>query len=953
MSSSYPSNDQRPDPDALLARMQAEQNLATRGKLRIYFGASAGVGKTYAMLTAAHKLQTEGREVLAGVIESHGRADTAGLLTGLTVLPLKQLSYRDKQLPEFDLDAALERKPSLILVDELAHANAPGSRHPKRWQDVEELLSAGIDVFTTLNVQHLESLNDVVGGITGIRVAETLPDTVFDTADEVVQVDVPADELLSRLRLGKVYKLPQAERASRNFFRKGNLIALRELALRRTADRLQGDVQAYRIEKSIGNVWQTDAALLACIGPTINAEHVIRSTARLATQLNAEWRAVYVETPRLQRLPSARREAILETLKLAQALGATTAVLSGGDVAKVITDFARSNNISKIIVGRSQHYGQWRWQSLWSSQGNFAAKLAAEAKDIDLIEIGQPSIRAVGKSSSATSSTERYSARSKPLLGRAGVWGYGWAVAVTVLVTMLATPILPYFDLANIVMLYLLAEVLIAVRFGRGPAITVALLSIASFDFFFVPPRFSFAVSDFQYLLTFGVMLAVGLIITHLTTGLRYQARVASHREARSRALFEFSRELAGALQTEQVFETSRTFLQRTFNAQTLLLVPDMEGRLQVAGTPNDLRPDDNDHQSLDIGIAQWAFDNAKSAGIGTDTLPASNYLYLPLIAPMRTRGVLAILPHSRRWILIPEQQQQLYTFGALAAIALERVHYVEVAQDALIKMESERLRNSLLSALSHDLRTPLTALIGLSESLVLAKPPLQSVQQGLAIALHDETLRMSALVTNLLDMARIQSGEVKLNLQWQPFEEVVGSALRASASALAGHAVETHVAHTLPLVRFDAVLIERVLCNLLENAAKYAPLSFSPLAAVITLSAVVTGRFLAVTVSDHGPGLPVGMEESIFDKFTRGERESAKPGVGLGLAICRAIVAAHGGTIHARGGASLHPDLHAGARADVAENRGAAFTFTIPLGVPPSMPEPEEGEFNPVNLSN
>ncbi|MGS0740744.1 DUF4118 domain-containing protein [Glaciimonas sp. GG7] len=937
MSSNYPNNnnDHRPDPDALLARMQTEQNLASRGKLRIYFGASAGVGKTYAMLLAAHKLQTEGREVLAGVIESHGRVDTAALLTGLTVLPLKQLIYRDKKLPEFDLDAALERKPSLILVDELAHSNAPGSRHPKRWQDVEELLSAGIDVFTTLNVQHLESLNDVVGGITGIRVAETLPDTVFDAADEVVQVDVPADELLARLRLGKVYQLPQAERASQNFFRKGNLIALRELALRRTADRLQGDVQAYRIEKSIGTVWQTDAALLACVGPTINAEHVIRSTARLATQLNAEWRAVYVETPRLQRLSSARREAILETLKLAQNLGATTAVLSGADVATVIADYARSNNISKIIVGRSQHYGkwkwQWRWQALWPWQNNFAAKLAAQAKDIDLIEIGQPSIRAVDKSGAASSSG-RYLPTPKQLFGSSRIWGYVWAVAVTVLVTLLATPILPYFDLANIVMLYLLAEVLIAVRFGRGPAITIALLSIAAFDFFFVPPRFSFAISDFQYLLTFAVMLAVGLIITHLTTGLRYQARVASYREARSRALFEFSRELSGALQTEQIFETSRKFLQRTFNAQTLLLVPDMAGRLQVAGAGNGV---DKDHQTLDLGIAQWAFDNAKNAGIGTDTLPASNYLYLPLIAPMRTRGVLAILPHSRRWILIPEQQQQLYTFGALAAIALERVHYVEVAQDALITMESERLRNALLSALSHDLRTPLTALIGLSESLVLSKPPLLNAQQALAVALHEETLRMSALVINLLDMARIQSGEVKLNLQWQPFEEVVGSALRASGSALAGHSVETHVAHSLPLVRFDALLIERVLCNLLENAAKYAPPSGSPLASVIRLSAVVTGQFLSVTVSDHGPGLPRGMEETIFDKFTRGERESAKPGVGLGLAICRAIVEAHGGTIGAK--CCVNGSQSGG------ENGGAEFTFTIPLGVPPSMPEPED----------
>ncbi|MFC5474453.1 two-component system sensor histidine kinase KdpD [Paraherbaspirillum soli] len=918
MSSNYPSGDQRPDPDALLAQMQAQESLAGRGKLRIYFGASAGVGKTYAMLNAAQKLHAEGREVVAGVIESHGRAETAALLNGLELLPLKQVAYRDKQLPEFDLDAALARKPSLILVDELAHSNAAGSRHPKRWQDVEELLGAGIDVFTTLNVQHLESLNDVVGGITGIRVAETLPDTVFDAADEVVLVDLPADELLARLKLGKVYQLPQAERASRNFFRKGNLIALRELALRRTADRLQGDVQAYRVEKSIGAVWQTDAALLACVGPSPAAEHVIRSTARLATQLNAEWHAVYVETPRLQRLPSAQRERILKTLKLAQDLGATTAVLAGNEVGAVLTDYARSHNFSKVIMGRSQRKFPW--------QSNHAARIAALATDIDLIEIGLPPTAA------ATRDEKTRAGKSLPLSlqlrGKARWQGYAWAFATCVLVTLLATPILPYFDLANIVMLYLLGEVVIAIRYGRGPAIFVALLSIASFDFFFVPPRFSFAVSDIQYLLTFAVMLAVGLIITHLTAGLRYQARIASHRESRSRALFEFARELSAALQTEQIFEISRKFLQRTFQAQTLLLVPDTAERLQVPAT---LPGDAGDAvKSLDLGIAQWAFDNAASAGIGTDTLPASNWLYLPLVAPMRTRGVLAILPHSRRWILIPEQQQQLYTFATLAAIALERVHYVEVAQDALVRMESERLRNSLLSALSHDLRTPLTALVGLSESLALSKPPLQAAQQILAAALHNETLRMSALVTNLLDMARIQSGEVKLNLQWQPFEEVVGSALRASSSPLTGHQVATRVAHDLPLVRFDAVLIERVLCNLLENAAKY-----SPPGSHIVLSALVKGRLLAVTVADDGPGLPPGMEDAIFEKFTRGERESAKPGVGLGLAICRAIVEAHGGTIHAKNAAGVREGSHG----------GAEFTFTIPLGVPPSMPDPEASD--------
>ncbi|WP_304361617.1 two-component system sensor histidine kinase KdpD [Collimonas fungivorans] len=920
MSSPYSNDDLRPDPDALLARLQVQESLAGRGKLRIYFGASAGVGKTYAMLSAAHKLHSEGRDVLAGVIESHGRAETAALLNGLELLAMKQVAYRDKQLPEFDLDAALQRKPSLILVDELAHSNAAGSRHPKRWQDVEELLNAGIDVFTTLNVQHLESLNDVVGGITGIRVAETLPDTVFDAADEVVLVDLPADELLNRLRLGKVYKLPQAERASRNFFRKGNLIALRELALRRTADRLQGDVQAYRIEKSIGAVWQTDAALLACVGPSPNAEHVIRSTARLATQLNAEWHAVYVETPKLQRLPSAKRERILKTLKLAQDLGATTAVLAGSEVAEVVAGYARSHNFSKIIIGRSQRRFPW--------QASHSARIAAQARDIDLIAIGASSAGAAEKPEEGGGTLPRH----LPMQNRIEWWGYAWALAVCVLVTLLATPILPFFDLANIVMLYLLAEVLIAIRYGRGPAIFVALLSIASFDFFFVPPRFSFAVSDFQYLLTFGVMLAVGLTITHLTSGLRYQARIASDREARSRALFEFARALSGVLQTEQIFETSGQFLQRSFQAKTLLLIPDEAGRLSLpAVIPDDVA---NVAAALDMGIAQWAFDNASSAGIGTDTLPASSYLYLPLVAPMRTRGVLVILPHNRRWILIPEQQQQLYTFATLTAIALERVHYVEVAQDALVRMESERLRNSLLSALSHDLRTPLTALIGLSESLVLSKPPLQQHQQVLATALHSEMLRMSALVTNLLDMARIQSGEVKLNLQWQPFEEVVGSALRASGSALHGHQVEIRVAHELPLVHFDAVLIERVLCNLLENAAKYTPLGSH-----IVLAAVVNARFLTVTIADDGPGLPSGMEDTIFEKFTRGERESAKPGVGLGLAICRAIVEAHGGTIRA------HSGRHG--------TSGAEFIFTIPLGAPPSMPDLEEHEPSAGSMEN
>ena len=469
-------------------------------------------------------------------------------------------------------------------------------------------------------------------------------------------------------------------------------------------------------------------------------------------------------------------------------------------------------------------------------------------------------------------------------------------------------------------MLFLLTVVLVAVAFGRGPAVLAAFLSVASFDFFFVAPRLSLAVSDVQYLLTFAVMLAVGLITGQLTAGLRYQARVATHREERSRALYEFARDLSSVLRTEDVVETSATFIGRTFGARVALLVPDLNDRLVYTPHGSPL--------PIDLATAQWAFDKSQPAGAGTDTLPGNEYLYLPLRAPMRTRGVLAIRPDSRRLMMIPEQRRQLDTFAALVAIALERVHYVEVAQQALVKIESERLRNSLLSALSHDLRTPLAALFGLADSLALTKPALSEQQLQIAEAIRDAARNMSGLVNNLLDMARIQSGEVKLNRQWQPFEEVVGSALRATQMLLANHRVEIDLDRQLPLVEFDAVLIERVLCNLLENAAKYTPAG-----STVRIRAATSDNKLLISVSDNGPGLPPGQEEQIFEKFTRGERESATAGVGLGLAICRAIVEAHRGKIWAENDPA----------------GGAKFSFTLPLGTPPQVPlgipEPRESQ--------
>jgi two-component system sensor histidine kinase KdpD len=900
--------DQRPDPDLLLAKVNRQELAARRGKLRIYFGSSAGVGKTYAMLIAARKLASEGRSVLVGVVETHGRAETAALLEGLEILPPKFIEYRENMLAEFDLDAALARHPQLILMDELAHSNVTGTRHPKRWQDVDELLAAGIDVFSTLNVQHLESLNDVVGGITNVRVWETVPDKVFDAADEVVLVDIPADELLARLKAGKVYVAQQAEQAARNFFRKGNLMALRELALRRTADRIEGDVQAYRVDQSIESVWKTATALLTCVGPDAAAERVVRAAARLAGQLNTEWHAIYVETPGLQRLAPAKREKILANLNLAQQLGATTAVIASAQIAESIIAYARKNNLSKLVIGRDPIRRLWPWQR---SSGQ---KLAVLAPDIDLIEIGraESSSKENGREmaplprAADLESTERRKAKRLRYL---------WAAITCVGVTLISAPLAAHFDRSNIVAIFILAVVLVGVRLGRGPAALAAVLNVCAFDFFFVPPRFSFAVSDVQYLLTFCIMLAVGLITGQLTAGLRFQARVASHREERAGSLYEFARDLSGAVQVEQVVKISAESIRRTFRANAALLLPGASDRLIATTSNADVG------LPVEIGTAQWAFDRGQPAGFGTDTLPGSDVLYIPLRAPTKARGVLAVKAHNRRMLRIPEQRQLLDTFAALIAIALERVHYVGIAQDALLKMESERLRNSLLAALSHDLRTPLTVLVGLAESLALTAPKLSNVQQETAEAIQDEARRMSTMVSNLLDMARIESGEVTLNLQWQPLEEVVGAALEAARGMLQRHSVVVQLPRDLPLVKIDAVLIERVLVNLLENVSKYTPPG-----STVTLSAQVNGDQLSVSVADNGPGLPPGLEEAVFQKFTRGERESSTPGVGLGLSICRAIVESHQGRISAaqRSGG------------------GAIFTFTLPLGTPPPALEPE-----------
>jgi two-component system sensor histidine kinase KdpD len=901
-----PANDQdsRPDPDALLARIEADSERARQGKLKIFFGACPGVGKTYAMLTAAHALKLQGVDVVVGVAETHGRDETAHLLAGLELLPAKQVSYQGRVLSEFDLDAALSRKPALILVDELAHSNVAGSRHPKRWQDVEELLAAGIDVYTTVNVQHLESLNDIVGGITGIQVRETLPDRVFEHAEEVALEDLPPDDLLQRMKEGKVYLAQQAERAIRNFFRKGNLIALRELALRRTADRVDVQMREYRTDQSIQTVWQAKERLLVCVGPGAGGDRLVRAAARLAASLHADWIAVYVETPRLQRLSDANRDKILKTLALARELGAETATLSGQEDASTLLAYARARNVSKLVVGKSLRTG---WSRIRHSP--LSDRLSAIADDVDVYVVAHE-----GESPPADKIVTMPLDPDQEPPGGFKREGYIWALAMCFATTLLAKLVMPYFDLANLIMFYLVGIVWVATRFGRGPSILGSILSVLAFDFFFVPPSLSFTVADTRYLLTFAIMLAVALTISSLAANLRYQARIASYRERRTRALNDLGRELAGALLVEQIVETTHSHLEGLFQAKVCILLPDAQEKLH---SPTPLPG--HKELPLDPAIAQWVYDHQQPAGMGTQSLAGAPMHYVPLKAPMRTRGVLALQPTQKRLLFLPEQARLLETLAAQIALALERVHYVEVAQDALVRMESERLRNGLLSALSHDLRTPLTVLAGLADSLPLAGPPLPEAQAEIAQSIRAESLRTSLLVSNLLDMARLQEGSIRLKLDWHPLEEVVGAALQSLAGPLAKHALRIDLPADLLLVELDAALMERVFCNLLENAAKYTPAG-----SLIEIAARLDDERVLISVSDNGPGLPPGREEILFEKFFRGQEESAVAGVGLGLAIVRAIVQAHKGTV-------------------TAENRpegGARFIISLPAGEPPEVPK-------------
>lgn len=887
-------DDSRPNPDALLEQVAAAESAARRGKLKIFFGYAAGVGKTYAMLQAAQRERAAGVDVVVGYVEPHGRAETEALLEGLEQLPPLRIPYRGVELLEFNLDAALARRPKLILVDELAHTNAEGCRHAKRWQDVQELLEAGIDVLSTLNVQHIESLNDVIAQVTGVVVHERLPDSVVEQADDLELVDITPELLVDRLKAGKVYIPAQAERAIRHFFQKANLVALRELSFRQAAARLHKEVDWQRRLRADNAPWATSDRVLVCIGPSPTTVRVIRTAKRLATALDAEWVAVSVDTGRPGSDSPEVRERIANHLRLVDQLGGDTHTLVGSDVSGTILDWARRQNVTKIVVGKTAE-NWWRRHV----RGSVVDRLLRDCGDIDVYVIH--------------GDREVEPAKRRPSSRPRTPWTNYVPTAVVVVTCTLIGWLFHVLTLAeaNIVMQYLLGVALVAARFGRGPALAAAFASVLLFDFFFVPPYLTFAVSDTEYVITFLIMLVIGFLISTLTARLQAQVRAAAVREHRTAALYRLTRSLSQISGTDFLVHLAGQQLTEIFHGDVVIYLNESSGKV----TPRFGAASEIAKHAVNPLVAHWVSEHAQAAGAGTETLPNATALFVPLNGSQRTLGALGVRCDDLIQYRDPEQYRLLETCAGVIAQALERDQIALEAHEAKMQTEAERLRNSLLSAVSHDLRTPLAAIAGASSTLVAEQESLPlETRKELAESIFAETDRLNRLVANLLDMTRLEGGVMTVNKEWQSLEEIIGVVLRRLAGRLAEHSVKTALPVDLPLVPCDDVLIQQVLMNLLENAVKY-----SPPGSAIEISAYAAGRNVIVAVADEGRGITPGDEQRVFDKFYRVDPGGTPGGVGLGLAICRGILELHGGRIWA-------------------ENRptgqGAIFRFSLPANV-------------------
>ncbi len=883
---------ERPDPDALLAQVKKGEKEAERGRLKVFLGACAGVGKTYAMLEAARLRRGEGGDVVVGLVETHGRHETEALLEGLELLPRKVCDHRGVRLCEFDLDAAVRRRPRLILVDELAHTNAPDSRHLKRWQDVKELLDSGIDVYTTLNIQHLDSFNDVVAQITGLVVRETVPDAFVEDAHSLELVDLPFEELLRRLQEGKVYLPEQAERAAQNFFRPGNLSALRELALRFTAEKVGKQVQEFRQTQPGTPTWATSERIMVLVGPSPSSARLIRHACRLAGALHCDWIALNVETPAQLRLSREEQDRAVTHLRLAAKLGAEAVTLSGIGMAETAVRFARERNVTHIIAGKSKH------RSLHDVLlGSAVDQLARLGEGIDVIVT-----RGDFDDEAGVASATPQAFTVKDLIR------YAASAAVVALCTCVCLPLSALVETTNIVMVYLLGVVALAARFGLGPAVLASVLSVLSFDFFFVLPKLSFAVADTQYVFTFLVMLLVAVVISTLTVRLRDAYEKAQLRERRTAYLHALSRKLATTRGQEAILHAATRHVAELFACETTALLPDPAGALQVvASHPSGALLDDKERS-----VAQWVYSLGQMAGKGTETIPSAERLYLPLLASHGALGVLGLKSGNPLGVMIPEQLQLLEALAQQTALALEVDRLTEEARRHQVLIETETLRNALLSSVSHDLRTPLAVITGAASSLLCVDHPLpEKSRQELLQTIHEEAERLSQQVNNLLEMTRLEAGTLRVRKELQPLEEVVGAACQRLERILKSRKLRIAISPDALWVSADGALLEKVFLNLIENAVK-----FSSQETQLEIEAVRRDTNIVVEVRDRGCGIKEGEKEAIFNKFYRGATHAKTPGVGLGLTICRGIVHAHGGRMWA-------------------ENRsggGAVFGFSLPF---------------------
>ncbi len=863
----------RPSPEALLAEIRP----AGRGRLKIFLGAAPGVGKTYEMLRQARQRQAEGVDVLIGLVETHGREETRRLTQGLPALAPARLTYHGRTMTELDLDALLARRPQLALVDELAHTNVPGSRHEKRWQDVEELLAAGIDVYTTLNVQHLESLNDVVAKISHVTVRETVPDRLVDTADQIELVDLPPADLIKRLHEGKVYVPDTAQQALQHFFSTGTLTALRELVMRTAAERVEADVLNWRRARAIDEPWRTQERLMVLVGRSADAARLVRLGKRLAGPGNVPWIVAHVSRAEAA---GAFDERLGGALELAEELGADTLLLTGQDLVAEILGAANERNVTQIVVGRSRK--PWRRLGLGRS---LASELVRRGGRLDVTV-------AAREDAAETSPAER---TARPLSHR-GAGGYAEALLATAVCAVLAWLLDPVLETANLGLVFLTGVLFAAVRGGVGPALFASAMSFLVFNFFLTDPRFTFHVTSQRDTLTLTFFLAVALVTGQLAARVRRQMDAIRANSRRIASLEDFSRRLTGIVGRDDLAWVLVEYLRTTLALDALVLMPDYQGKLAVAGGDAGL----DGLTDTETTAAKWAFDHKEPAGRGTGTLPGSGWMFLPILGRESSLAVLGVRPPGSRRSLEPEQQQLLVAMRNQAGTALERLELSTQIQRARLLTETDKLRASLLSSVSHDLRTPLVSIKGATTALLeLSGSLAEKDKRELLENVVEETDRLNRYVQNLLDMTRLGYGTLTPQRDWCDVRDITGAATRSLRRPLAGRSVTVTIDPGDELIHTDAGLLQQVLVNLLENSAK-----FSPAAAPIEIAGRRDGAEYELSVCDHGPGIPAAEREKVFDLFHRArsaDREAA--GTGMGLAICKGLVEALGGHIDIRAG--------------------------------------------------